>query len=172
MKSNVCVDFDGVLNNYTGWNGEDDLSTPREGAREFLQTLHEEYTVVIFTARDKDKVKEWLELYDLPFDSVTNIKEGAVAYIDDRAIRFDGDYSKCLSELYSFEPHWVEQDSNKCGADFELELYNFCREYVRLYELKLNLFDMGLFDEYRDKLDYESGVVEDCLLEQLTSKEY
>ena len=109
MKSNVCVDFDGVLNNYTGWNGEDDLSTPREGAREFLQNLQEEYTVVIFTARDKDKVKEWLELYDLPFDSVTNIKEGAVAYIDDRAIRFDGDYNKCLSELYSFEPHWVSE---------------------------------------------------------------
>ena len=67
----VCVDFDGVLNNYTGWVSEDELFTIREGAKEFMEKLNRKYDVIIFTVRDVDKVKKWMDDYDydLTFNS-------------------------------------------------------------------------------------------------------
>ena len=38
MKPKVCVDFDGVLNNYTHYD-ENDLSTPRKGCKESIHIL-------------------------------------------------------------------------------------------------------------------------------------
>ena len=108
-KPKVCVDFDGVLNTYDGWQGEDKLFNPRVGAREFLQALSfYPYSVVIFTTRDEEKIWKWLEVHGLDeyVDGVTNIKEGALAYIDDRAICFDGDYDKTFRELNDFKAHW------------------------------------------------------------------
>ena len=35
----VCVDFDGVLAEYDGWKGPENLGMPREGAAEFLQSI-------------------------------------------------------------------------------------------------------------------------------------
>ena|SRR5579871_1432217 len=40
MKT-VCVDYNGVLDTYTGWRGPDYFYPPRKGAREFLQALNE-----------------------------------------------------------------------------------------------------------------------------------
>ena len=36
----VCVDLDGVLNDYDGWKGADYFHPPRPGAREFSQQLN------------------------------------------------------------------------------------------------------------------------------------
>jgi len=107
MKPTVCVDFDGVLNNYTHYD-ENDLSTPRHGAKEFLEALNKKYKVVILTARRFDKVSKWLAEHDLLgyVHDVTNIKPPAVAYIDDRAIPFMGDYEDTLRTLSIFEPYW------------------------------------------------------------------
>ena len=38
LKPIICIDFDGVLNNYNGYDG-DNLGTPRPGAKEFLEKL-------------------------------------------------------------------------------------------------------------------------------------
>ena len=105
MKQKVCVDFDGVLNNYYYFD-EDDLCKPRQGAKEFLEILSQKYTVSIFTARDTSKVQEWLNHYGFKYDKVTNVKEGAIAYIDDRAIHFDGDYKRTLHDLTNFKTYW------------------------------------------------------------------
>lgn len=107
MKPIICIDFDGVLNNYDHYD-ENDLSTPRAGAREFLETLSQNHKVVILTARNFAKVLNWLQEHGLSkyvYD-VTNIKVPAVAYIDDRAIPFDGDYEGTLAKLEYFEPYW------------------------------------------------------------------
>ena len=32
----------------------------------------------------------------------------ALAYIDDRGIRFDGDYNKALAQIKDFKPYWSE----------------------------------------------------------------
>ena len=107
-RPKVCIDFDGVLNTYTGWKGENELYKPRIGTEEFLQTLHNEYTVTIFTTRNKEKIQDWLEKHclDIYVDRITNIKEPALAYIDDRAICFNGDYEKTMNELRNFRAHW------------------------------------------------------------------
>jgi len=110
MKPFLCVDFDGVLNNYKGYD-EDYLGTPREGAAEFLQTLSQKYTVIILSSRRYSKIIKWLQEYELLdyVGNVTSIKYPAVAYIDDRGIQFNGDYDKILQELEDFTPYWVEE---------------------------------------------------------------
>lgn len=107
-KVQLCIDFDGVLNTYKGWQGENELYTPRPGAKTFLERLFEVYTIIIFTTRNRDKVLEWLQEYDLDqyIYDVTDIKIPAIAYIDDRALKFDGDYEKVIEELRDFKVHW------------------------------------------------------------------
>ena len=104
-KLKICIDFDGVLNQYHGYD-EDDLSIPQKGAKEFLSKLQEQYIVAIHTVREVEKVKEWLNKYDLPFDEVTNIKQHAIAYVDDRAIKFDGCFDDTWEEIENFKTYW------------------------------------------------------------------
>jgi hypothetical protein len=40
---------------------------------------------------------------------VTSRKLPAHAYIDDRALRFNGDYNETLTELETFKPYWKEE---------------------------------------------------------------
>ena len=106
VKKVVCVDFDGVLNNYKGWQGEDELYTPCMGAKEFMETLSKDYRIIVFTVRDNDSVRDWLNYYDIVFDDVTSTKIGAVCYIDDRGLKFNGDYNEVLKQLDDFKTHW------------------------------------------------------------------
>jgi len=105
-KAIVCVDFDGVLNTYTGWKGEQELYAPRDGAREFMTGLSRDYRVVVFTTRDNNLVRDWLEKYNILFDDVTSTKVGAVCYIDDRGLKFNGDFNETLNQLSNFKAHW------------------------------------------------------------------
>ncbi|WP_323736285.1 hypothetical protein PXD04_10440 [Methanosphaera sp. ISO3-F5] len=109
-KPIVAVDYDGVLNQYEGWKGENHLPQPIKGVEQFLQKLSEEYNVVIFTCRDNKKVREWLREYELDkyVYAVTITKPQAVAYIDDRSIRYDGSYSEVLDQLSGFQTWWEE----------------------------------------------------------------
>ena len=106
-KPPICIDFDGVLNTYKGYDG-DNLGTPREGAREFLETLSREYTITIFSVRPYVKIIPWLEAHDLLcyVANVTSYKERAICYIDDRGLKFEGDYKECLKQLKGFKPYW------------------------------------------------------------------
>ena len=62
----VCVDFNGVLDLYTGWQGDKHFDAPRRGAREFLRALVDrELRVVIFTTRYPDDVWRWLREHQL-----------------------------------------------------------------------------------------------------------
>lgn len=107
-KPPICIDFDGVLNTYKGWNGQNELYTPRPGAKEFLNILTKKYEVIIFSARDNNKVREWLDKHGMVYDKITNIKIPAVAYVDDRAIKFEGSFLHTLSKIYNFKTHWEE----------------------------------------------------------------
>lgn len=48
---------------------------------------------------------EWLNNNGFPSMKVTNRKVPAVAYIDDRAIQFNGNYKK----LKNFKPYWAKE---------------------------------------------------------------
>jgi len=109
-KPFISIDFDGVLNNYQGYDG-DNLGTPRPGAKEFLEKLSKKYRVIILTARRFDKVMEWLNQYELSkyvFD-VTSIKpKNVVCFVDDRAIKFNGEYAEVLRHINNFKTYWEE----------------------------------------------------------------
>lgn len=108
-RPTVCIDFDGVLNVYDGNYHAGPVHPPAPGVRQFLETLGERYLPVILTARDTSEVWEWLERHALEglVDGVTNEKPPAIAYIDDRGICHDGDFSRTLALLEVFQPHWV-----------------------------------------------------------------
>jgi len=108
-KKTLCIDFDGVIHKYSGgWGsgGIDDV--PMEGAKDALALLiRRGYNIVIFTARlhpkfkeederegidSREEILEWLKKYkfkkDIHYHKLTGLKYPAMAYIDDRAIRF------------------------------------------------------------------------------------
>ena len=110
MKKIICIDFDGVLNNYKYYD-EDELFTPREGAKEFLENLAKDYIVFILTARNFAKVERWLNKYDMMehVAHVTNIKPPATVYLDDRAVRYDGDFNAAEEKIRNFKTFWEEE---------------------------------------------------------------
>lgn len=98
MKKDICVDFDGVLNLYTHYD-PNNLCEMREGCSQFLEQLSQKYRITILTSRDPEPVKKWLKEHNLSdyIEQVTNIKIPAVYYIDDRAVKFDGDFDKIIN---------------------------------------------------------------------------
>ena len=129
-KKTICVDFDGVIHSYTsGWKGADVIPDPPvEGAIEGLYrlTADPEIDVAIHSSRSAqpggiEAMKVWLDHWDgifckdvppklvaldlvrFPVD-----KPPAMAYVDDRGINFDGDWSKITTELKDFTP-WNKQ---------------------------------------------------------------
>lgn len=104
----IAVDLDGVLNLYDGWKGPHEFADPRPGARDFLANAATRYRVVIYTTRDPREVWLWLRKHNLSRDvtEVTDRKPPAKCYVDDRAVRFDGDFVKTLQEIDEFKAHW------------------------------------------------------------------
>lgn len=109
MKT-VALDFDGVMNTYDGWRGEDVLFEPREGLADFLALLSTRYEIVIYTTREPHPVWDWLRQYGLE-DFIADVTNGekpkAVAYVDDRAVRFNGDYNEVLAVIEQ-PTHWED----------------------------------------------------------------
>ena len=59
----ISLDFDGVLNTYDGWKGEDGLFSPRVGAYAFLRRLSEFYVIVVHsTESDRKEARKTLSL--------------------------------------------------------------------------------------------------------------
>lgn len=101
-KTTLAVDFDGVIHRYSqGWQDGRIYDPPVEGAMEGLLRLGQRHRVVVHTSRTNiEEVRQWIhhqlaayleqpmESEALAFLEVTNIKPKAIAYIDDRAIRF------------------------------------------------------------------------------------
>ncbi len=119
MKT-VAVDFDGVVHRYSrGWADGTIYDPPVEGAFEALRQLLRHHAVFVFTTRDAGQVGAWLRerggfevatdpasvvtFWDTPnVLLVTDRKLAAVAYIDDRAIRFE-DWDQALDDLGDLE---------------------------------------------------------------------
>jgi len=109
MQKTLQIDLDGVLNTYCGVYNEFVISPPREGAHDFLEELAKNYKVEIFTVRNAKLVVHWLiaNKLDKYIANVTNVKNPyASVILDDRALRFEGNYNKTLSDIINFQPYW------------------------------------------------------------------
>ena len=74
----------------------------------FIKELSNNYELVLFTTRNPKQAVNWLQenKIDKYFKDVTNVKFPAYIYIDDRAIKFEGNYDKTIKEIESFRVHW------------------------------------------------------------------
>lgn len=116
-KKTVVFDFDGVIHSYkSGWQGDTIIPDPPViGIKSALMDIHDAgYEIVIVstrcaTAEGKAAVEAWLEKYALSayIDRVCVEKVPAIVYVDDRAICFDGDPGKLLTEINNFVP-WLD----------------------------------------------------------------
>jgi hypothetical protein len=114
----VCLDLDGVMNEFDGWRGADYFHPPRPGLTEFVRDLREAgYVIVIHTVRWAPHVWEWIRKHGLePYISdVTNLKIPAHVYIDDRAVCFQGDFAETLERVKNFRAHW--ENTHKTGGN-------------------------------------------------------
>ena len=120
-KYTVCIDLNGVLDQYTGWKGEGHMDPPRPGADRFLAELAENYRVVILTTQPAERVWGWLKENGLDrwVDEVTDRKPPAVVYVDDRAVTFRGNFEETLREIRRFRPHWKEPKEEVMSAKEE-----------------------------------------------------
>jgi hypothetical protein len=114
----VAVDFDGVIHAYSkGWQDGSIYDEPVPGAFDALRKLMKAYAVFVHTTRDPAQVGRWIKrrsgIETEWFEDTRNLpqfwnhqgsllitgqKLPAVAYIDDRAIRFES-WGQALSDL-------------------------------------------------------------------------
>lgn len=109
----IGIDFDGVIHtNSKGYYDGTIYDEPLPGTFEGLKKLSEKYTLILFTTKAKpdrglingrptiELLWEWLEKHNLAqfISKITSEKPRAVAYIDDKAVRFDN-WNDCLAEL-------------------------------------------------------------------------
>jgi len=106
----ICIDFNGVIDTFAGWNGSVEDYPPAPNAEWFLEYVRKQFaTVIILTAtRPYTLVEDWFIKYELDhlIDYVTNVKVPAVCYVDDRAVLHDGDFYHTLVDIERFKPHW------------------------------------------------------------------
>lgn len=127
-KPILCVDFDGVIHSYTsGWQGEEVVADPPvPGALDWLWAATKVFDVHIYSSRSKSlygrlAMFTWVvinsakelgpdhpmaqfdkENYPLRFSAE---KPAAFLTIDDRALRFDGDWAAFSpADLLNFKP--------------------------------------------------------------------
>jgi hypothetical protein len=110
-KKTILVDFDGVLSDYKGWRGPDQLDPPLPNARKAMYLLAKDYTLVCFTTRPAEPVDLWLRKHGFPHMRVTNIKDPAFLQIDDRALTFKSWSDEFLAQIKSFKTHWESDES-------------------------------------------------------------
>lgn len=112
-NNQIAIDFDGVIHKSSkGFYDGTVYDEPVEGTIDAIKYLSTKYKIVIFTAKAKsdrplvngktgvELVWEWLEKYNLSqyITEITSEKPRAVAYIDDRGIRFNS-WEETLKQL-------------------------------------------------------------------------
>ena len=116
MKPTICIDFDGVINNYESGYGPhyrvDYIpDEPVEGTKGAIKKLRHKFKVVVQSTRcadpdGKQAIIDWLDFYGIEVDDVVAHKPPAVMYIDDRGIQFRGDWAATLRSVEEFK-HWL-----------------------------------------------------------------
>lgn len=111
MKQTVVFDFEGVIHSHTsGWKGATIIPDPPvPGIKEAIEKIRQRYYVIVVSSRRSSPegvtaIMDYLEANGIVVDDVIMEKPPAVVYIDDRAIRFNGDPSDLLNQIVTFKP--------------------------------------------------------------------
>jgi hypothetical protein len=94
MKPTLAVDFDNTI--YDGYKVID-------GCIDVLTDLRQMYKIAIFSARPTDgerqHMKTVLDSSGVPYDEILGVKPEFVFLVDDKAIRFDGDWNEVRTRI-------------------------------------------------------------------------
>ena len=106
QKRTILIDLDGVLNTYTGQYDKNTIEEAREGTIEFIKELSIDFDLKLFTTRPQKLVEKWLNKYNMQdyFSEITNTKKIAWLILDDRCIKFDGNYKNTITQIKNFKP--------------------------------------------------------------------
>lgn len=109
----VAVDFDHTIHNPDDREPGYRMGKPYPGAKEALEEFRRVGArIVIHTCRARTPdgvwdgpwigtakhVEDWLNYFGIPYDEVTALKPVAHAYIDDKAVAFEGDWEHTKME--------------------------------------------------------------------------
>lgn len=108
-RKTVCLDFDGVIHSYQqGWTGEDSIPDPPiNGVDRAIERLRTHFNVVVNSSRCRSEsgrqaIQRWLHQHGIEVDNVCEHKPPAHVYIDDRAVRFTGDWEETIAAVHDF----------------------------------------------------------------------
>lgn len=111
-EKTIAVDLNGTILAASGPRSVAEFGQPNPGAKEVLERLRlEGYTIIIHSVwGNKKEIADYLASYEIPYDHInwnpkqpvgTNIgKPLAEAYIDDRAIHFNGNWEAVYAEIH------------------------------------------------------------------------
>lgn len=116
----VCLDFDGVIHAYERWTGKADIPNPPvKGIEGFMRELKElGYDIAVCSSRASEEsgriaIIQWMKKYDLYkyVWCVSDVKPPAVAYVDDRGVRFEGDFGAALESIKDLRNNgnWIKR---------------------------------------------------------------
>lgn len=110
-RRTIAVDFDGVIADYSGWQGVHTFGKPRPDVLAALHQLRVEgWKIIVHTTRDAESIRAYLVNMKVPFDELNRNsdydtgghKPVATVYWDDRAVRYSGNAADDLDVIRSF----------------------------------------------------------------------
>lgn len=167
-KKTVAIDFDGVINSYTsGWKGAGETDDPVRGAGEAINKMIDlGYNIVIYSTRASDPLgKKTIVKYlsDIGVEpegiEVTDKKPIADAYLDDRAVTFDGDWDGALEKLKTFKP-WMQKSREWQNHKYIKKIgnkYFYTEEEIRNFSLQKRSDGFYYMDETKITNDPEKA---------------
>lgn len=140
-RKTVVFDFDGVLNSYEKGFIRPTVITdpPVEGIKEEIDKIREKYRVVVVSTRCAydggiEAIQKWLNKYGIVVNKVQAEKPPAFAYVDDRAINFNGKAQGLFEKIDNFK-NWI--DAKKEGIEIVDEAASNLTEEQKIYLKKL-----------------------------------
>lgn len=123
----ICVDFDGTIAQYDGWKGVGVFGDPLPGVANAMIDLRSRgYQICVFTTRGEvDAIKEYLERHCILYDYINDApvmdgqnpgKPPAKYFIDDRAVRFEGSWTRVMRQIVELD----EIELTKNGAAYHV----------------------------------------------------
>jgi hypothetical protein len=162
----VAIDFDGVINDCKGWKGIGIFSSPIEGAKGALQAFKNAgVEIIIHTTRgETGEIAKYLSIYKIPFDHINyspfnscHMNPGKPlvdVYIDDRALNFDGKWTKeFVHKVLNFQPHYKKEKRQQPSVEdmliedaktYKMKKKDYGDSYCNFGRLMLLLFPNGI----------------------------
>lgn len=118
-----AFDLDGVIGEYHGFQGEDNLGIPNLEVVSAMRILKQKGNkIILFSTHGEALLRDYCATHEIPFDYINENPEKfgankgkpvATVYIDDRAYCYRGQSADTLVlDLEKFQPHWKRSELN------------------------------------------------------------